>query len=1278
MTASPSRSPTAPPAAAASSANAQPTPPFSIAQQTLSNLIDHKDRTLYDSLGGTRGIARCLLVNPAAGLCPPADYSTPTQTRLDDLAAASNAQGSWLSRLLPSSNKEGKHVKLKNAASNEDVPMEVQRSARTGANAAVSGTGTGLSLAATVSIAQDVIDEDESGGEPMPQGSTLDALDKRVEVFGENRLPEVKSATIFELMWDALQDKTLIFLTCAALVSLGIGLYEDFGMHHDDKGEKIKWVEGVAIIIAVTIVVLVASVNDWQKERQFRALSKRADDRQVKVVRNAQVQLISVYDLLVGDVLCLEPGDVIPVDAVLLSGHGVKCDESAATGESDAVKKAADKDVFLLSGSKVQEGTGRGLVVAVGEHSFHGRTMMSMRTEDQETPLQVKLNELAEDIAKLGGAAALLMLVVLLVKYLITTGMAGGFNPSGPNWQSVPKIVEAVTQIVITTITVLVVAVPEGLPLAVTLSLAFATKKMLADNNLVRVLAACEVMGNATTVCSDKTGTLTQNRMTVVRGIFGHTDATHESEGQMKHEDDAGRLKSLVTDDTLYALVHENIAVNSSAFLDTDAKSGATSFVGSKTETALLDMQRRAGVDFAAVRAKSKQVHVYPFSSANKWMGTLASPAPNHLRLHVKGASEIVLAHCASVYVPGQGPRPLTGDRLKHFQHVIDAYANQSLRTIALAYLDTDSERVPRDLVTNMPLVSTSGGDVSIVTSMELSAAIAGSENNLHAPPSPSGFRQGAGSQTLGVPGGSSTPNGLGPKARHTATWSGHPDGPGLVLLGIVGIEDPVRPGVPEAVQQCQRAGVFVRMVTGDNVATARAIAAKCGIYQRGGLVMEGRTFRKLPVDVMDRVIPRLQVLARSSPTDKQLLVERLKALGETVAVTGDGTNDGPALKLADVGFSMGIAGTEVAKEASAIILMDDNFASIVKALLWGRSVNDSVRKFLQFQLTVNVTAVVVTFVSAVSSSEQRSVLTAVQLLWVNLIMDSLAALALATEPPSNEMLNRLPDSKAAPLISYHMWKMVIGQASFQIIVNLLSLYLGPQIYGPKPSDRASLNTFVFNSFIFLQVFNEINCRRLDNQLNTFKGMHRNPYFISILILTVALQAVIVTFGASAFQTVPLSAGEWVASIAIGFLSIPVGIIVRLLPDWGYKPPVDDRVVMTKERLAWVGAISTVQTQLKVFNALRGSGRLQHLAAGGAASRRNVGSVSLSSRQDVFSSGAALTGGSNAALGGKAKGGGYTGPSSSAAASGGLLSPGASGGSPKKTKGGYFTIDDDA
>lgn len=558
------------------------------------------------------------------------------------------------------------------------------------------------------------------------------------------------------------------------------------------------------------------------------------------------------------------------------------------------------------------------------------------------------------------------------------------------------------------------------------LALAYATQRMLKDNNLVRVLAACETMGNATTVCSDKTGTLTQNKMAVVAGTLG-ASFRFLKEAPSDREDlhDISQVEDKAPKQVLNML-NQSIALNSTAFEGKD-ENGQDCFVGNKTETALLQFARDIGSEhYDSIRNAYPVEQAFPFSSELKAMATVVRiQDPNDssrtiYRAHIKGASEILLEKCSSIVSLQPNnyrdathdfdvrTRKLSSEDRTRLENIIQSYATRSLRTIGIGY--RDFEQWP-------PANSIQVGDEIEVPFDDL---VQDSQ---------------------------------------------------VTLLGIVGIEDPLRPGVKEAVKDCQQAGVFVRMVTGDNLTTARSIAKQCGIYTTGGVVMEGPVFRNLPPAEMDAILPRLQVLARSSPEDKRILVSRLRDLGDVVAVTGDGTNDGPALKMADVGFSMGIAGTEVAKEASSIILMDDNFSSIVKAIAWGRCVNDSVKKFLQFQLTVNITAVVLTFLSSVVSENQKSVLTAVQLLWVNLIMDTFAALALATDPPTPELLQRSPEARSSPLITFKMWKMIIGQAIFQIVVMIVLLYSNVLEY---PTESPLLQTVVFNTFVFCQIFNEI------------------------------------------------------------------------------------------------------------------------------------------------------------------------------------------------------------
>ncbi|KAL4932534.1 uncharacterized protein BDV17DRAFT_279680 [Aspergillus undulatus] len=905
-------------------------------------------------------------------------------------------------------------------------------------------------------------------------GSGKDGFADRIRVFKENVLPEKKATPLWKLMWLAYNDKVLILLTAAAAISLALGLYETFGVEHEPgSGMPLDWVEGCAICVAIVIVVMVGSLNDYQKERAFVKLNKKKEDREVTVIRSGKSVRISVHDVLVGDILHLEPGDLVPVDGIYIDGHNVKCDESSATGESDQLKKTGgdqvlrlleqghtkqqDMDPFIISGSKVLEGVGTCLVTSVGVNSSYGKILMAMRQDMEPTPLQKKLDRLAGAIAKLGASSAIFLFFILLFRFL---GTLSGNERTGTEKAS------QVTDILIVAITVIVVAVPEGLPLAVTLALAFATTRMVKLNNLVRVLKSCETMGNATTVCSDKTGTLTTNKMTVVTGTFGDDD--FDDKNQTGKERRSAAFASSLNAEQKQAII-ESVAINSTAF--EGEENGIPGFVGSKTETALLGFARDVlGMGpLAEERANATVVQLMPFDSGRKCMGAVIKLSNGTYRFLVKGASEILLGYSSSVWMP-TGPIDLVSTERERLEQVILDYAKQSLRTIAL---------VSRDFAEWPPKHAISADDSS--------------------------------EADLGLLLGNMT------------------------FLGVVGIQDPIRPGVPEAVAKCHHAGVTVRMVTGDNLITAKAIATDCGIYT-GGVVMEGPKFRTLSDAEFDDVLPRLQVLARSSPEDKRILVTRLRALGEIVAVTGDGTNDGPALKAANIGFSMGIAGTEVAKEASAIVLMDDNF-----------SINDAVRKFLQFQITVNITAVLLTFISSVADDEMRSVLTAVQLLWINLIMDSLAALALATDPPTEQILDRKPIKGGAPLISTTMWKMIIGQSIFQLTVTLI-LHFGPtEGFLDYPEDiRRSI---VFNTFVWMQIFNEFNNRRLDNRFNIFTGLHRNWFFIGINCIMVGCQIVISFYGGAAFSIVRIHNEQWAICILVAAISLPWAIVVRLFPD---------------------------------------------------------------------------------------------------------------------------------
>ncbi|KAM0668899.1 hypothetical protein ACQRIU_002461 [Beauveria bassiana] len=1031
--------------------------PFAFTPGQLNKMFNPKSLTAFYQLGGLGGLEKGLRTDRKSGL-------SPDETHLSGHVSFDQATAT------------GKSVKLHSEGS---APVAVER---------------------TDSRASRASRADEQFAD-------------RYRVFRDNRLPVKKGKSLLQLMWITYNDKVLILLSIAAVISLGVGLYQTFGQAHEPGEPQVEWVEGVAIIVAIAIVVIVGSLNDYSKERQFAKLNKKKQDRLVKVVRAGKTTEISVFDVMAGEVIHLEPGDLVPVDGVLIEGFNVKCDESQTTGESDIITKRSGDEVynaiegheslkkmdpFIQSGARIMEGVGTYMATSVGIYSSYGKTLMALNEDPEMTPLQAKLNVIATYIAKLGGAAGLLLFIVLFIQFLVRLPRLDANVTAAQKGQMF-------LEIFIVVVTIIVVAVPEGLPLAVTLALAFATTRMLKDANLVRHLKACEVMGNATTICSDKTGTLTQNKMQVVSGTIGTTnrfggakqrpdsnpdspvESFQDSSSDITPSHFVGMLSEPVKE-----LLLKSVALNSTAF--EGEVEGEKTYIGSKTESALLLFARDflAMGPVAEVRESATVMQMIPFDSGRKCMGIVVQLPKGKFRLYVKGASEILLAQCTTTLrdpAKDDSVTDMTKSNVQTVSRVIESYANRSLRTIGLCYRDFDA----------WPPKAARRGDGNDINFEDI-------------------FKE-------------------------------------MTLLGVVGIQDPLREGVYEAVKKCQHAGVVVRMVTGDNKLTAQAIAKECGILQPNSLVMEGPDFRNLSKMQQAEIIPRLHVLARSSPEDKRILVKRLKEKGETVAVTGDGTNDAPALKTADVGFSMGIAGTEVAKEASAIILMDDNFTSIVKALKWGRAVNDAVKRFLQFQLTVNITAVVLTFVSAVSSSQGKSVLTAVQLLWVNLIMDTLAALALATDPPQESVLDRKPERKGSSILSPTMWKMIIGQAIYQLIITFLLYYGSPKgiLPLPGPNDVPPVEeqaTLVFNTFVWMQIFNQWNNRRLDNNFNIFEGLTKNWFFIAISAIMCGGQVLIVFFGGAAFQIAKhQSPTMWAIAIVLGAISIPVGIIIRLIPD---------------------------------------------------------------------------------------------------------------------------------
>jgi len=887
-------------------------------------------------------------------------------------------------------------------------------------------------------------------------------VQQKKEAFGENVLPQKPPTPFWRFLLDALKDKTLIILTISSIVSIILGLT----MPPPGESRETGWIEGTAILVAVIVVSTVTATNDWSKDKKFRKLSAASEDRKIKVLREGKSRVISVFELVVGDIVLLETGDYIPADMLYLSGQGLVVDESSMTGEPEGIRKSEDEDPWLLGGTMVTDGQAKGIVIAVGPNTQWGKIKADLQKEEVKTPLQVKLENLAESIGKLGLGAAILTFLALVLKWSITKF---AINKEPWEWSELGIIVNYI----ITAITIIVVAVPEGLPLAVTLSLAYSMMRMMKDQNLVRHLAACETMGGATNICSDKTGTLTQNIMTVVKvQINGETLEKFSEEDSGKISDD---LKELLT---------EAVCLNSTAYFTKDDNSDKTLCMGPKTEGALLTMAQQLGVDYEELRNKFKIEKVFPFSSKKKRMSTIVTTQSR--RVYVKGASEVILELCNDVL----GNK--NENWKQEYSKLIEQWASEGLRTLTIAYRElSDSEFV-------------------------VSSKSKGKESRRSGPKD-----QGSDDEDTDLDNN-------------------------LTLIAIVAIEDPLRPEVAESVTECQNAGITVRMLTGDNILTAKKIAKNCGILKGDGVAIEGPKWRNLSQEEMDELIPNLQVIARCSPDDKLLLVKRLRQLGEVVAVTGDGTNDAPALSESDIGLAMGIAGTEVAKENADVIIMDDNFSTIVNVARWGRAVYLNIQKFVQFQLTVNIVALIVNFISACIIG--TAPLTAVQLLWVNMIMDTLGALALATEPPNDEMMNRPPVRRGHGFITQVMWRNIIGQALYQLLVLGTLMFNGKRILNIEgPNADRTINTLIFNSFVFCQVFNEINSREME-KINVFRGILKNWVFISILTTTIIFQVIIVEFLGTFANTVPLSWELWLLSAVLGSVSLVISVILKCIP----------------------------------------------------------------------------------------------------------------------------------
>ncbi|MCM1520244.1 MAG: calcium-translocating P-type ATPase, PMCA-type [Lachnoclostridium sp.] len=847
--------------------------------------------------------------------------------------------------------------------------------------------------------------------------------------------PPVKRSVWLQLL-DKFRDPLIIILLVAGLLSIGISIYEYTALNESAS----VFLEPVGIFIAVFLATVLAFIFEQKAEREFSILNKVNDDEPVEVYRNGKLTNVPRRDIVVGDIVVLSTGQEIPADGVILESVSLNVDESTLTGEpichKSALPEEADPEAtfptdHLLRGTKVMEGHGIYKVTAVGDMTENGKVYEASHIDDNiVTPLDSQLNRLSVYITRASYVIAIAIVIGRVLMYFIDP------DPARDNYDfNLVNFMTYLLQTFMLAVALIVVSVPEGLPMAVTLSLAYSMRRMLKSNNLVRKLHACETMGATTVICTDKTGTLTRNRMTVY-----HLDILTDKDGA-----EGARL------------IRNNIAVNSTAELEINDDYGKISVLGNPTEGALLLWLHDSGVDYRILKQQSVIVDELPFTTERKYMATLVDDADGRRILYVKGAPEIVLGMCK-----GSANSSLR----KEIDSSLAEYQDQGMRTLGFASLNCSSS-------------------ISSISQLNLKD---------------------------------------------------------LDFLGIAAISDPVREDVPSAVEECFKAGIDIKIVTGDTPATAREIGRQIGLWlpeDGDENIITGPEFAALSDQELRRRIKKIKIIARARPMDKKRLVETLRDLDEVVAVTGDGTNDAPALKAAHVGLSMG-DGTSVAKEASDITIIDNSFTSIGKAVMWGRSLYINLQRFIGFQLTVNVVACLVVLVSSYMGTE--SPLTVTQMLWVNLIMDTFAALALSTLPPTHDVMNRQPRRRDSFIIAPSMWRNILGAGLtfFAILIILIYIFEHTEITSLTQLTHLHLGsegnlspyelTLLFTIFVMLQIWNIFNSRAYDSNHTAFNLKDCGEFIFVVLVIIIG-QVIIVNFGNAFFNTVPLKLTDWIIII---------------------------------------------------------------------------------------------------------------------------------------------------
>ena len=862
--------------------------------------------------------------------------------------------------------------------------------------------------------------------------SDQEVLESR-ELYGENAFSQEKPVSLFKRIIEALKEPMIFILIIAAVITISVNIFKMVN------GQHAEFVESVGILIAISLSTTITIVMEGRSKKAFEALNKIKENIAVKTFRNGAITLVPQKDLVVGDIIQVETGDKIPVDARLLDSINLQVDESSLTGESVPVNKnshvkiknehtpLAERFNMIYGGTFITAGNGKAIVTQVGDSTEFGKIADELKKQDKTTmPLQEKLGKLGKAISILGITLATFIFLIQLIKLYI----AGNIT------------FDTVSETFITSIVLIVAAVPEGLPTIVAASLAINIMKMAKENALVKNLIASETVGAINIICSDKTGTLTENKMTVIK-VF--EDCEFINPEQTKSD---------------YLL--SNFVLNSTAHLETDEK-GKINFIGSPTEGAILvvhdKVRKQSYVD---VRKEAKIVHTYPFSSEEKKMTTIVELDGKVVAL-TKGSTEKVMSLCTKV-VTCDGIKNMS-EQIKNLEEQVHYFESQAMRLIGFAHKE---------------LIETHNYDTD-------------------------------------------------KKIIETE----------MIFDGFVVIKDPIRKEVYGAINSCRDAGVSVKMLTGDNLVTAKAIATELGIIDKNSLVLKAAAIEEMTDKELEEKIDNIKVIARSTPLVKLRIVNMLKKKGNVVAVTGDGINDAPALKSSDVGIAMGITGTEVSKEASDIVLLDDSFATIVKAIHWGRGIYENFQRFLQFQLAVNLSSVIVIVTTILIGL--KAPFSAIEILWINLIMDGPPALTLGLEPIRSDLMKNKPTSRSASIVTKTMLSNIVINGLFVSIVIILQ-----EIYNFLGATDANQGTVVFTLFVLFQLINAFNARELGNS-SILRHITNNKTMLVVFAGTFVLQFLITQFGGAAFGTVALDFAMWIKIIATSFSVLLVGELVKLI-----------------------------------------------------------------------------------------------------------------------------------